>query len=56
MLRVVQFYDLKENEIDDNMEKIRKHIVRAWNWYKSYLILSDEQIDSEYGQDFPGLN
>ncbi len=56
MLRVVQFYDLEENEIDDNMGKIRKHIVRAWNWYKSYLVKSDEQIDSEYGQDFPGLN
>lgn len=56
MLRVVQFQDLKEDEIDENMAKIRKHIIRAWNWYKNYLIKSDAQIDSEYGQDFPGLN
>lgn len=47
MLKVIDFYDLTDDEIDDYMPEIRLHIKKAWKWYKSYLIFSDAQIDSE---------
>lgn len=57
MFIVRDFYDLHtDDEIDLNIEKIRKDLDKAWKWYKSYLIKSDKEIDSERGQDFPNLN
>lgn len=47
MFKVVTFYDLSENEIDEYMSEIRLHITKAWKWYKSYMIWQDKQIDFE---------
>lgn len=47
MLKVVEFYDLTEDEIDNNIEEIRLHITKAWKWYKSYIIWQDQQLDDE---------
>lgn len=47
MLKVVEFYDLSEDEIDEHITEIRLHITKAWKWYKSYLIWADKQIDFE---------
>lgn len=53
MLKVVDFYDLSYDELDDCMPEIRLHITKAWKWYKSYLIKSDSEIDSEgYSDNF----
>lgn len=51
MLKVVEFYDLSEDEIDDYMPEIRLHISKAWKWYKSYMIWQDRQIDLEGDTD-----
>lgn len=51
MLRVVDFYDLEQHEIDDHIETIRLHIIKAWKWYKSYMIWQDKQIDFEGDTD-----
>lgn len=47
MLKVVEFYDLSEDEMDDYMPEIRLHIKKAWKWYKSYIIWQDKQADLE---------
>lgn len=51
MLKVVEFYDLSEDEIDDYMSEIRLHITKAWKWYKSYLIWQDKQLGLEGDTD-----
>ncbi|MDK7376012.1 hypothetical protein QP519_10745 [Weeksella virosa] len=51
MLKVVEFYDLSEDEIDDYMSEIRLHVTKAWKWYKSYLIMADKQMDEEGNSD-----
>lgn len=56
MLKVVEFYDLSESEIDDNIETIRLHIKKAWKWYKSYIIWQNKQIDLEGDSDNFMLN
>lgn len=48
MLKVVTFFDLKtHDEIDENIEEIRLHLKKAFNWYRAYLEFSDSQIDEE---------
>ncbi len=43
MLIVREFYDIDtEEEIDHNIDKIRKQIKKAWNWYKAYLIKNNK--------------
>ena len=57
MLVVREFYDLfSDQEIDLNMEKIRKDLKKAFNWYRSYLEKSEAEIDEEAGQNNPSLN
>lgn len=56
MLIVRDFYDLDENEIDDNIQDIRNHLNKAWKWYKSYLIKEDAVIDERNGLNNPNLN
>lgn len=56
MLKVVEFYDLSESEIDDNIQTIRLHIKKAWKWYKSYIIWQDQQANLEGDTDDFMLN
>lgn len=51
MLKVVDFYDITEDEIDDNIQTIRLHIKKAWKWFKSYIIWQDQQADFEGNTD-----
>lgn len=56
MFKVVVFYDLKDDEIDNSISEIRLHISKAWKWYKSYIIWQDNEIDFESGTDNFNLN
>lgn len=56
MFKVVVFYDLKDDEIDNSISEIRLHISKAWKWYKSYIIWQDNEIDFESDTDNFNLN
>lgn len=56
MLKVVDFFDLSIDEIDEVMPEIRLHITKAWKWYKSYMIWQDNQIDFEGNTDYFTMN
>lgn len=56
MLIVREFYDLSESQVDDNIEKIRKDLMKAWKWYRSYLEKEDGVIDRKHGTNNPNLN
>ena len=56
MLKVVDFFGLSSEEIDLYILELRLHLLKAWKWYKSYLIWEDAQIDLEGDTDNYRLN